>query len=264
MKPSRVLREIRENEVAAVAKLNILHPAVISLAGLAGYSAVWLCNEHGPIDWSMLENGVRAARNHDTDVIIRVAKGSYSDYIKPFECDAAGIMVPHVATPEEAAQVVETCRTYPLGKRPMDGGNADGDYCQLPVDQYARMLNEEKFIILQIESPEAVERVEEIAAVPGYDFLLFGPGDYSHRIGKIGQIGLPEVDVARRKVEQAALRHGKKCFNVGLPLGPAELKERGYYLSSVTADVTSLGKSFAESLKSFRAKGNDEKYYERK
>ena len=47
MRTSRVLRDIREGRQATCVKINITHPNVVELAGLAGASAVWLCNEHG-------------------------------------------------------------------------------------------------------------------------------------------------------------------------------------------------------------------------
>jgi len=88
MRTSRVLRDIREGRQAACVKINITHPNVVELAGLAGASAVWLCNEHGPNDWQTIEHCIRAAKLHDMDTILRVSKGSYSDYIKAFEADA--------------------------------------------------------------------------------------------------------------------------------------------------------------------------------
>ena len=91
MRNSRVLREVRAGQPATCLKINITHPGVVELAGLAGASAVWLCNEHIPNDWLSIEHCVRAAKIHDTDVIVRVARGAYSDYVKPFEADAAGI-----------------------------------------------------------------------------------------------------------------------------------------------------------------------------
>jgi len=65
-------------------------------------------------------------------------------------------------------------RFMPLGRRPMDGGNIDGAFCQVPVTDYIHHANTERLLILQIESPEALANVEAIAAVPGFDALLFG------------------------------------------------------------------------------------------
>jgi 4-hydroxy-2-oxoheptanedioate aldolase len=247
MRKSRVLRETRAGELAACLKINITHPAIIELAGLANASAVWLCNEHVPNDWSAIEHCVRAAKIHDMDVIVRVSKGSYSDYIRPFEADATAIMVPHVTSAAEARHIVETCRFHPLGTRALDSGNVDGAFCQIPMAEYIAESNREKYLILQIESPEAVEVIDEIAAVPGYDFLLFGPGDYSHRIGDAGNIQHPEVLAARRKVEEAARKHGKQLFSVAAGGTPEEMLARGYTIASVGSDVFGLGEAFRQA-----------------
>ncbi len=127
-----------------------------------------------------------------------------------------GVMIPHVESAEQAREIVDFCRFNPLGRRALDGGNADGAYCQVPLQEYLHHANTERFLILQIESPEALENVEEIAAVPGFEYLLFGAGDYAHRIGKAGQYTCPEVESARRRVEAAALANGKRCVGVGI------------------------------------------------
>lgn len=250
LRKSRVLRETHRGLVATCAKINLSDPRVIELCGLAGYSTVWLCLEHVPNDWTLIENCVRAAKVYDMDVIVRVSRGSYSDYIRPFECDATGVMVPHVESAEQAREIVDFCRFNPMGRRALDGGNADGAYCQAPLQEYLHHANTERFLVLQIESPEALENVEEIAAVPGFEFLLFGAGDYAHRIGKPGQYTCAEVEAARRRVEAAALANGKRCMAVGLMLEAPALKQRGYSLINLASDVVGLGSYLAEQLTS--------------
>ncbi len=251
LRNSRVLNETRNGRIATCAKINLGDPRVIDLCGLAGFSTVWLCMEHVPNDWSVVENCVRAAKNYDMDVIVRVSRGSYSEYIRPLECDATGLMIPHVESAEEARNIVAQCRFHPVGRRALDGGNADGAYCQAPLNAYLNHANTERFLIVQIESPEAINNVDEIAAVPGYEFLLFGAGDYSHRIGKAGQITCPEVDFARRKVETAALKNGKCCMAVGLMEEATILKSRGYSLINLASDVWGLGSYLTAQQSSF-------------
>lgn len=253
MKPrsSRILREIRAGQRATVFKLNLIDPRIVELAGLSGASAVWLCNEHVPNDWLNLEHQVRAAKLHDMDTIVRVNKGSYSDYVKPFEIDATGIMVPHVTSADEARNVVDMVRCYPLGRRAMDGGNMDGQFCQIPLAEYAHQNNTERFVILQIESPEALEQVEEIAAVPGFDMLLFGAGDFSHRIGKLGQATAPEVVAARKRVAAAALANGKYVAVASLYGQKDQLIEEGTQVFTLGADVLGLGDFFNKTVSAF-------------
>ena len=237
---SRILKLLNEGQLPTVMKCNLSDPRVIEIAGLCGADAVWLCNEHVPNDWLSLENQIRAARIHNIDVLVRVGRGSYSDYIRPFEADASGIIVPHVASEEEARQIVEWVRFHPVGKRALDGGNIDGQFCLVPFDQYIEHSNRERIVILQIESPEALENVEAIAAVPGFNGILFGPGDFSHRIGKAGQIDDPVVTAARKRVGVACRANGKFAMTARVIDPLTQLIDEGYRVLTIGADVIGL------------------------
>jgi 4-hydroxy-2-oxoheptanedioate aldolase len=251
LRSSRMLRELRAGQCPTVLKLNLIDPRVVELAGLAGASAVWLCNEHVPNDWLNMEHMIRAAKLYDMDTIVRVSKGSYSEYVKPFEADATAIMVPHVSSAEEARRIVEMTRFHPLGRRPIDGGNMDGIYCQVPYPEYIEHSNRERLVMLQIESPEALAKVEDIAAVPGYDALLFGPGDFSHLIGKVAQVKLPEVVAARKRVAEVARKHGKYVVTAGLLDTREALEAEGVQIFTLAADVIGLGQYFQQTIANF-------------
>jgi 4-hydroxy-2-oxoheptanedioate aldolase len=240
LRSSRILKLLREGQLPTTLKINLSDPRVTEIAGFCGVDAVWLCTEHVPNDWLGLENQIRAARVHNIDTLVRVGRGSYSDYIRPFEADATGIIVPHVASEAEARQIVDWVRFYPIGKRALDGGNTDGQFCLVPIDQYIEHSNRERIVVFQIESPEALEQVEKIAAVPGFDGILFGPGDFSHRIGKVGQLDAPEVVAARKRVAEAARKNGKFAMTAGLIAPFADLVAEGYRVINIGADVVAL------------------------
>lgn len=249
---SRIKQILREQQLPTVFKINLADPRVIEIAALCGADSVWLCTEHVPNDWLALENQIRAARVHGIDTLVRVGRGSYSDYIRPLEAGATGIIVPHVANDHDARRIVEWVRFHPLGKRALDGGNVDGQFCLIPTEEYIRRANEETLLILQIESPEALEEVERIAAVPGFDGLLFGPGDFSHRIGKASMLDDPEVVAARKRVAAAARAGGKFAMTAGLIAPLADLVAEGYQLIGIGADVACLAKAFKQRLEAVR------------
>jgi 4-hydroxy-2-oxoheptanedioate aldolase len=253
---SRVREILKAGRFPMVMKINLSDPRAIEIAALSGVDAVWLCTEHVPNDWIGLENQIRAARVHGIDTVVRVGRGSYSDYIRPFEAGASGIIVPHVADEKDARQIVEWVRFHPLGKRALDGGNVDGQFCFQPIADYIRSSNENRLVILQIESPEALEHVEKIAAVKGFDGLLFGPGDFSHRIGKIGKLDAPEVVAARKRVAAAARANGKFAMTAGVIAPLPELIEEGYHLIGIGADVVLLAKAIKQRLESIRGSLN--------
>lgn len=248
---SRVLAALRAGRSATCIKLNLMDPRVSEIAGIAGIDAVWLCNEHVPNQWLNIEHQIRAGKLYGVDTIVRVERGSYSDYVKPLEADAAGILVPHVTTADEARRIVEWTRFRPLGRRALDGGNADAKFCAIALPDYLTYSSSEQIVILQIESPEALNNVEEIAAVPGFDMLCFGPGDFSHLIGKPGQINAPEVVAARKRVARAARANGKFAMAAVIAPSRAILEEEGHNLFNIGADVLAISEYIRTNLQKF-------------
>ena len=252
LRSSRIKRLLAEGKFPTVMKFNLTDPRITELAGVCGFDAAWFCNEHVPTDWLTLEHAVRAARLHDMDSLVRVSKGGYSDYVRPLEAGATGIIVPHVESAGEAEKIVAMTRFYPLGQRALDGGNTDGLYCAVPQDEYLENSNTEKLIVLQIESPEGLAQVDEIAAVPGFDGFLFGPGDFSHRIGKAGQLTAPEVTAARQHVAKVARDHGKFAMTSGLFVPFGQLVSEGVNVFNLGSDVGALQTFFRERLQSLQ------------
>ena len=251
LRKSRILSALRAGRSATCFKLNLADPRIAEIASLNGVDAIWLCNEHVPNHWINMENQIRAAKLYGIDTFVRVEKGSYSDYIRPFEADATGILVPHVANAEEARQVVAWTRFRPVGRRPIDGGNADAKFCAVPLKEYIAHSLSEQFVILQIESPEALENLEEIAAVPGFDMFCFGPGDYSHLIGKPGEVTAPEVVAARQRIARVARQHGKFAMAPGMMAPRKALEDEGHSLFNVGADVVGLSDYVRKNVQSF-------------
>jgi len=248
MRKSRVLRRMRAGKVARCVKLNLADPRAVEIAAMMGFDVVWLDMEHIATDWSFVEHAVRAAKVYDTDVMVRVAKGSYSDYVRPLEADASGIMIPHLMSFEEAQEVVRTTRFHPLGRRPWDGGNQDGAYTMVPSAEYIRTANEERFVCVQIEDPEPLDELDRIARLPGIDMILFGPGDFSQGIGDPGNMDNPEIARVRKLIAETCVKHGKFAATVGGPDTYADYVAMGYRFLNLGADVVALSQYFGSIL----------------
>jgi 4-hydroxy-2-oxoheptanedioate aldolase len=239
--PSRVLSKLRAGRNAYCMKFNFDSARAIEIAGLTGFDCAWCCQEHIATDLSLMERYVLAAKAYGIDLLMRVPRGSYSDLVRPLEVDASGIMVPHVMSAADARNIVRQTRFHPVGLRALDGGNADGQYCMLSIREYFEFVNNNRFLLLQIEDVEAMEELEEICAVPGIDIIFFGPGDYSQSIGFPGELNHPQVVAARKRVAECALRHGKFAGTVGSTDNVAELHKMGYSFVNLGADVVGFG-----------------------
>ena len=237
---SRVLEKMRAGKKVLCYKANLSCPKVAEIVGLCGFDALWICQEHVPMDHSTMSNMILAGKAHDMDTIVRVAKGCYSDYIRPLEADATGIMVPHLMSVEEAEYIVRTVRFSPIGLRPLDGGNSDGLFCLLNGKEYMQFCNENRLVIVQIEDPEPLPQLDEICRIPSIDMIFFGPGDFSQAIGDPCNFNNPEIARVRQLVVKTAHKHGKFAGTVSLP----SLKtcyEEGFDFVNCGGDVVAIG-----------------------
>ena len=240
MRPSRTLRQLRAGEVVNCFKLNLSDIRVAQIAASFGFDCIWTCMEHCPNDLAVVEAQIAAAKVYDVDTVCRVRRGSYSDYITPLEMDAAGIMVPHVMGVADARQVIRMCRFPPIGRRAADGGNTDGAFCNIDFKEYVKQSNRERFIILQIEDPEALDELDAICDLEGFDILLFGPGDFSLAIGHPGDREHPQVREACERIAKAARKGGKYAGMVGSPSNRQKLIDMGYQFLNMGADAVGL------------------------
>lgn len=251
MRPSRVLRTIREGKVARVLKLNTADAKVAEIFAASQPDAIWVCMEHVSGTWEQIENQIRAAKIYDVDTLLRVARGSYSDYIRGYEMDATGLIVPHVMNTDDARWIRDITKFAPLGKRALDGGNNDTIYTRVGLHDYLESANRERFACYQIEDPEALDHLDAIAEMDGVDSLFFGPGDFSLALGVPGEMQHPDIQAARVRIAEAARKHGKIAATV---CGWDQIKtcaDMGYNLLSVGADVIALTNYADQAMAAF-------------
>jgi 4-hydroxy-2-oxoheptanedioate aldolase len=240
MRPSKVLAALRKGGTVFCTKMNLADARAVEIAAAAGFECIWADMEHVPNDFSTIEKQVLAAKAGSADIMVRVARGGYSDYIRPLEMDATGIMVPHIMDLDDARNVVRMTRFHPIGRRPLDGGNSDGAFSGVELKDYIAQANRERFLVVQIEDPEPLEDLEEIATLDGIDMLFFGPGDFSQGIGAPGEWSHPLIVETRRRIAETAIRHGKFAGTVGTLDNMDELIGMGYRFINIGADVLGL------------------------
>lgn len=210
MRRSKVLAKLRSGRFARICATGHYLPFYIRHAARLGYDGIWLDLEHRTMNDREVQSFVMLCYYNDIDCMIRPQTLGRSHLYHYLEDGAAGFMIPFVSTPAIARQVVEAVKFAPLGNRGVDGAGLDADYgleAWRPDTTYFEDANRETFIVAQIETPEAVSNVQDIAAVPGIDLLFIGPGDLGQRLRATGNpMSLDEVV---ERVSAAARAHGK-------------------------------------------------------
>jgi len=205
---SRVLRNLSQGLPTLGSALHLIDPTVFEMASLMGIEAIWLDLEHHPTSVETAANLIRAARVGGTDVVARPANGEFARMARLLEAGARGIMYPRCASADEAREVVRWAKFAPVGERGFDGSGPDVPFLLTPMTQYLQQANRETFLIIQIESQGALDQIEQIAAVPGIDFLMLGPADFSILSGIPGEFQNPRIRSALERVATAAQQAG--------------------------------------------------------
>ncbi|MBV9251532.1 MAG: aldolase, partial [Acetobacteraceae bacterium] len=155
---------------------------------------------------------------------------------------------------QEAQAVVEACRFPPHGHRSAAGSTPALGYAALPQPEINRRLDENTLLIAMLETPQAIENAEAIAAMHGIDALHIGSTDLSTEMGIAGEYQHPRMREAYETVARAAKAHGKSMGVGGvrenlefqtwlLQLGVRYLtggSDVGYILSAGRRDVRQL------------------------
>ena len=222
MRRSTVKARLAAGEVVYVVKAAYRDPRVVELMGGMGFDCVWICNEHIANDRSTLEAMVCAGRAGDIDTMVRIHPKNYTDIIQVLEMGANGIMLPQLTSARQVKALVDEIYFAPRGRRKIDGIGADANFGLLPLQEYLRRANEETFVVAQIETVEALEEIDAIAAVEGVDVVFIGPADLSLAVGHPGDVNCPEVLRACEDVLAACRRHGK---TPGIACGTPEQAE---------------------------------------
>ena len=252
MRKSKALNKMRNGIPAVSVKLNLRDPRGAEIAARCGFDCIWIDLEHSPNSIDQVEDIVRAAKIYDCDVLTRVEKGGYNDYIKPLEADSTGIMIPHLMSLKEAKEIVYYTKFHPIGRRPLDGGNADGAYCLVEGKEYMETANRERFVVVQIEDPEPLQELDEICALEGIDMIFFGPADFSQGIGAPLDFAHPEINRVRKLIAQKAKQYGKFAGTVGSADNFFDLVAMGYDFVNIESDVCALPKIYKEELAKLR------------
>ncbi len=187
-------------------------PIFLEIAAHMGFQVIWIEMEHAPISFAEAADLCRMAAGTGMLTMIRVPDARRESVLKAAECGPDIIDIPMVDTPEEVAELVRYARFAPIGERGMFSVSRAlryGIVDSVPDEQ--QKLNTELTLLAQIETKEALERIEEIASVPDVDIFI-GPADLASSLGIPGQTSHPELLEAAEHIVRVSRKHGKKII----------------------------------------------------
>ena len=218
-------RKLRAGELVVCLGINQMRSAEAPMiAAACGFDAIFIDLEHSATSLETAAMIAVAALPLGVTPIVRVPSHEPFHAARALDAGAQGIMIPHVQNADEAAAIVQHLRFPPLGHRSAYGTGPALGYAAVGQGEVNGVLNREELVIAMLETPEAIEEADAIAAVPGIDMVHIGALDVSNMMGIPAAYRDPRMQDVFRKIADACAAHGK-AMGVGGARGDSALQQ---------------------------------------
>ena len=181
--------------------------SMMECLGYTGLDFVIIDTEHGPFDTETMMDLIRAAESAGLVPVVRIADVSHKEIQRAADCGAQGLIVPCLRKIEDFRKLVDLAKFTPLGNRGFIKGRGSGfgnmEWASGTLEEYYACSNEKLMVIPQCETVEALEQIEDVAAIEGIDGIFIGPFDLSTTMGIPGQFNNKDFLAAEKRVLNA-------------------------------------------------------------
>jgi 4-hydroxy-2-oxoheptanedioate aldolase len=232
-----------------------LDPEIAVVLAAAGLDFFFVDTEHSPSSYSQIQALCRAGRSAGIIPLVRVTKNELDLISRALDVGAMGIIIPRLRRVEAVRAAIDVIKFPPLGHRGFGLRTIVTDLRPGSAMEQVESANRETMVVPMIETKEALDCVEEIAAVPGVDALFIGPYDLTLSLGILEQFESPifwgAVDRVVAAAAKAGVAAGLQTSDIALLL---EARRRGARFLLYASDVAVLLEGYKQALR--QLKGN--------
>jgi 4-hydroxy-2-oxoheptanedioate aldolase len=216
----------------------------------SGFDWLLLDMEHSPNEFDMILQQLQMLAGYSSHAIVRPVWNDPRHIKRLLDIGAQTLLIPFVQNADQARAAVKAMRYPPEGIRGVSALTRATRFGRIP--EYAQKCQDELCLLVQVETPEAIQNIKEIAAIDGVDGIFIGPGDLSASMGYVGQTKHPEV---LKVIDQAILDILASGKAPGMITTDQELAkhyiELGTLFTAVGIDTSLLVKAADELAKKF-------------
>jgi len=229
--------------------VGIPEPMNAEVCGRSGYDAVTLDMQHGFHDYNSVFRGISAIALTGVPAIVRIPVGDNAMASRALDAGADAVIAPMINSAEQAREFAGAVKFPPVGERSWGPARVvmlKG--CSLP--DYLEVANRETLSFAMIETPRALEAIDEIMTTPGIDGVFMGPSDLSLTLSNGAEINATgaRADEAAARIAAKAREHGLYAAGFApTPQKARDYREMGYRLIAVGSDAL-LIKAGAEAF----------------
>lgn len=208
MLENRTKAKLAAGEAAFGCFVRTPEPQLIEYVGMLGWDFLVFDAEHGPLQPREIEDLCRAIEPRGTTPIVRVTTNDAPTILRFLDTGVHGVHVPWVNSAAEAERAVRSVKYSPRGMRGLAGSRASEWGLREPIGAYVQRANRETLVVIQVETQDAVDAIDDYLAVDGVDVLFLGPTDLSQSLGHPGDLDHPDVLAALDRVADAVIGSG--------------------------------------------------------
>ena len=237
------------NNIRGAMIFEFFSPGIPIILKNAGCQFIIFDMEHGGLSLEQFKTLAIISNANGISPLLRIPEVNYNYVARALDLGAAGIMAPMVNTQDEALKIVQSSKYPPNGIRGAGFGFAHDNYKNESPLSYIDKANANLINVIQIESKQALENVEEIAAIDGVDCLWVGHFDLTNFLGIPGQF---DSDIYFNSIKKvvAAAKINKKSLGI-MVNNQDELKmysDLGFNMIAVGTEMSILSRSISQIL----------------
>jgi 2-keto-3-deoxy-L-rhamnonate aldolase RhmA len=217
------------------------------IAKEVGYDIVVLDLEHGTWNPESVDRAIALGKAVGLTVYARVSGAERVPIQSALDAGADAVIVPQIRNAEHARAAASYAKYPPVGTRGIGHSriNRYGGFSPEFLDAENRRTQ----CIVMIETQEAFDDVERIAAVPAIDGLFVGPGDLSLTRGRGLNRDTPADAADHRRIVDAARAAGKAwSMAAGHPRRRRFATDLGAAFITTTDDLSAVRAGLAADL----------------
>jgi 4-hydroxy-2-oxoheptanedioate aldolase len=174
----------------------VLSPSPLWPEGIkrAGADFVFIDTEHTPFDRTILSQMCLSYKGYGLPPLVRIPCPDPHEARRALDAGASGILAPYIESPEQVRELIGATKLRPLKGERLNEALQKQDSLSSELKDYLRDFNKENFLMINIESVPAVERLDMILTEPGLDGVIIGPHDLSISLGLPEQYDNPQFE----------------------------------------------------------------------
>ena len=249
---NRLRRQWRERRPTFGAIATIPSIQTVQIMARSGLDWIIIDLEHGPIDLGSAHAMITATAGTPCVPLARIAANEPWLAKAPMDIGALGLNFPMICSRADAEKAVRSVRYPPRGERLWGPFHAPFRW-GVSMPEYMASADDNMICMVTIEHVEAVNRIDEIMAVPGIDVAVIGPGDLATSINKHGRLDDPEVVALMERAEAGILKSGVPIGGVArTPDQANRMIDRGYLALALGFDWSLFQRGIAASFEGIK------------